>query len=499
MTLGKPSAVVLLWIVACAFAVANYMLHRNDTLLGYDEGDYYHAVQRGFAANWTDADDISLGEFIATGIRAVRGEIPKSDLSRAARERNSTIFLRHYHPPLAYYPAIALQPFTEGLPLQEQLRLTNLVWMVLWISCMCALFAVYPEALTLWIVLLPASASYAMSLVGFNMHIPFGLMVSSLFFWWFIYTTSSAAHPWMRRLVLFFFAAALVSVAYGLFLSFFVVLWLLFGFVRSRDKKAFLGRRLRDFGWVALFLVLLWPASLLTLELPRAYMFQMYIALFRLPALESMFTSVWDMLLQKWNASPVELAGGAAVLLVLVYHWRQLVSRGSLFVSFGLVCATLYLQFNPTLVLPWYLFPVYAVMLVFYLPALFRLNILPSRWDSPLWAYTTAAVLFTTALVVVQPRPEDGSRKLYDIIQGHREERVVIPLSLYTRMTPYFPAVDFYRLHDTEFDRKGIADSIAVWRRRGPVIVPNRYAVHFAVPADDSTESYRVFYPVAGF
>lgn len=491
---SKLYPVIFLWLVACALAVANYALHRNPAPFGYDEGDYYEAVQRGFIANWTDADDMPPGEFFSMGLKAIKGEISKAELSRAARERNATIFLRHYHPPLAYYMATAIQSIGLDMTLHDRLRLAGLGWMVLWITAFCALFVVWPSARSLWIIILPASTSYGMAVVGFNMHIVFGLMASSFFYFWFEYSQTPEAErsPAMRRVVLFFMAAALVSVAYGLFLSFFTGLWVLWSFVRSSDKKAFLRRKAGDLGWLVAFLLLLWPASILALELPRSYAFQMYIALFRLPGLQSTYMSFADMILQKWNSSVPELVLGVALLGIMLYHWKTLVRTGSLLVAFGLMAMIMYTQLNPVLILRWYLFPVFAILFVFYLPAVFRLGYVPARFNKIVWSVAAAAVLFICSVLFIRTEDSTELWKIFGIVKQQSGREVFIPLSLAPQTQPYVPDVRLIRKHDTEFETEHLADSLAVWRQRGLVIVSKKYAAQLPA-ASDSTENYLFF------
>lgn len=493
--MSQSSRLLLWWIAACCFAAANFFLHQNDNPLGYDEGDYYEAVQRGFWMNWTDMDNMSLGDFVSTGIRAVQGKASKAELSRFARENNSTMFLRHQHPPLAYYPAALLHPLLQhlGLPLHEQLRLTNLFWLLLWCTLLWRLMALHPPAWSPWTMLLPASASYAMAVVGYNMHITFGVMVAMFFYCWFLYEQSPATKG-LKIAALFFLAASLVSVAYGLFLLFFLCVWVGIQFLRSSNKKQFLLQQVRNAGWLVLFLLILWPASVLSLSLPRSYIFQMYIALFRLPAQVSAFSSFWEMLMWKWNASIVELAIGAGLLVMVVYHWKTFWRYGSIAVSVGFIAAAIYLQTNPVLVLRWYLFPVFAIVFSVYIPVLFSAGILPQRWKTSLVAAAgTSALFFAIAFFAVHNPPNEQIVHIHTFLRERTGNTVVAPLSIYAQVQAYYPEKTFVRLHDTEFATDALADSVRTWRTRAAVLIPRSAATTLSIPPTDSTEQYLLF------
>lgn len=489
----RSHCILLLWLLSCILAGANYFLHRSDNPMGYDEGDYYEAVQRGFWLNWTDSDNMSLSDFVGTGIRAIQGKASRAELSRFAREQNSTMVLRHQHPPLAYYVAIALQPFTGKLSLQDQLRLANLAWMILWCSIFCLLFVLYPPAYTPWFILLPASTSFAMATTGFNMHIAFGLMTVTFLYYWFEYELSPDKR-FLKPLALFFLAAALIAVPYGLFLSFFLCVWVIVRLFQSENKKEFLKRRFSELGWLVLFLLLLWPASILSLGLVRSYIFQMYIGLFRVAGQTSQFASFWDMILWKWNASVPELLIGAIILGLLISKWRYLLNYGSLFVSFLFVCAVIYLQITPSLVLRWYLFPVFSILYAFYIPVIFRLHILPQRGQYSLIAAPgIAIVLFVISLFAVQTHQSDEIFRIHDIIRSAPAAPIRLPLSIYPQTKPYFPSKTLVRLHDTEYDIHSLDDSLSVWRRQGLVVVPRQFEARVHQQATDSTKHYLFF------
>jgi hypothetical protein len=199
----------LLWLLGSALAASNFFIHSSQNPLGYDEGDYYEAVQRGWWLNWSDADNIPLAEYVSLARRAVQGSMTKAELSNYIREKQSTMFLRHEHSSVAFYPALALRPFVQHLPLHEQLRLANLAWILLWFTFLCVIFLRYPDTFSPWIILLPASASFAMSSAGYNMHIPFGLVVSAFLYCWFLYSLQPQKRG-LKILTLFLLAATLI-------------------------------------------------------------------------------------------------------------------------------------------------------------------------------------------------------------------------------------------------------------------------------------------------
>lgn len=472
--LSRPAFRYVL-LAALLLGTASFFLHQSDYPLTYDEGDYWVAVHAGLWANWTDADDISIVEFARMGIGAVKDPAARARLSDYIRSSGSTMFHRHYHPPLAFYPAIALRPAVQSLPLHWQLRLANLFWLFVWIAALALLGRRYAEARSAALLLVPASAAWAMAVVGFNMHLPFGLLASLFFLCWYLY--EEHGHAGLRRAAQFFLAASFATVEYGMFVLFFILLRGLLAFRKSGEKKLFLRRALASAGWVLLFLAILWPAGVINLNLLKSWVFVIYIALFRLGGEAVAFQGWLNLVLEKWNANPVELLLLAALLVAVLARWRALLRRGSLFAAAGFILALLYLQINPTLVYRWYLFPAFAVGFL-----LFGHVVMSGEdrkgwkgregWTGPGVSIAFAVLLFLAAWTLV-PEPDYSELKqLHRIVDAANPTHITLPRSVLPQLRPYHPDATFVSYHDAAMAGMKLADSIPVWRAKGLVIVP---------------------------
>ena len=212
---GHPRRVVLTTVVALAALVANFLIHYKGGSFIYDEGDYYVAVRNGAWNNWFDADDVPVMTFFGTGLKAVRGEVDRGELSRMIRSSGSTAFRRHYHPPFAFYPPIVSHALFPDAEPEELLRGGNFILLAIFISLLALIGLRYPDLFSPWIMILPASANWVASAGGFSMHIPFGLAFTAMMMLWYGY----ALHPdrrWFRRGALAAAAVAATSVEYSL-------------------------------------------------------------------------------------------------------------------------------------------------------------------------------------------------------------------------------------------------------------------------------------------
>lgn len=465
-------------IAALLLGTASFFLHQSDHPLTYDEGDYLLSVERGLFTNWTDHDDIGIVEFVRMGIGAMQDPAARVRLSDYIRSSGSTMFHRHYHPPLAFYPAAAIQPLVASLSPQWRLRLSNLFWLYVWIAALWLIGRRMPEARTPLPLLLPASSAWAMAVVGFNMHLPFGLLASLFLYCWYLY--EEHGHAECRRAAQFFFAASVVTVAYGMFLVFFVSLWAVVMFWKSGDKKSFLRGALHTVAWVLLFIALLWPAGIINLGILKNWVFVMYVALMRLSDEPAAYTSWLQLLFGKWNANPVELLLLVALPVMMLLRPRLTAMRGSLVVALGFIAVLLYLQFNPALVYRWYLFPVFAVIfLLFGHVAWMRLTRFMTEHTSPggaqrlAWiSMAVALLLFVSAALLVRKPDYSALLQLHDTVAQLDARHITLPRSVLPTIRAHYPEVTLHSIHDVAYADMATADSIAVWRAQGAVIVP---------------------------
>ncbi|MGB5075206.1 MAG: hypothetical protein WBQ23_13805 [Bacteroidota bacterium] len=525
---------LLLLVLTLLLGTASFFLHQSDYPLTYDEGDYWVAINSGMWTNWTDSDDLPLSDFVEMGLGAIKDPDSRARLSDYIRSSGSTMFYRHHHPPLAFYPAIALRPFVHSLPLQWQLRLANLFWLLVWTIALGLIGWRYAEARTPAIILVPASAAWAMAVVGYNMHLPFGLLASLFFFCWYLYEVHG--HTGLRRAAQFLLAACFATVEYGMFLLFFILLWGLIAFWKSREKKLFLRSALISAGWVLLFFAILWPAGVFGLKLLKSWAFVMYIALFRLGAEPVAFTGWWELLIGKWNSNPLELLLLILLLFSVLIRWRELLRRGSLFAASGFILALLYLQINPTLVYRWYLFPAFAVGFMLFGSVVgrekrekreekgeeeaeageeelyrrgaqrraegfimkegdsgysrtsavgwtagpVRPGVFGASWERvrststgrALFAACVGIILFLAAIKLV-PEPDYSELKqLHQIIEQVNPTYLTVARGLQPQLRPYLPEARFITYHDVAFPGMSLPDSIPLWRSRGFVLIP---------------------------
>lgn len=463
--------VLILALLGVGFTVYNAVVHYQEGSLSYDEGDYYRAVANGFWANWADADDVPISEFVATGIQAAKGEIPRSELSKKIRSANSSAFLRHYHPPVAFYPAILVRSVAPDLSEEKQIRVGTYGLLILWIVLFTVLGLRYPDLFSPWFVLIPASANWIASASGFNMHILFGLAFATTALCWYAYE-KNREQTVFKRLGIFFLALALCSVEYSLFLSGILFLWTALTFWRMKGvRRAFLRTRLIDGLWLLAWMTLLWPGGTLKLGLLKSYALQAYIALFRLKELGSPFASFWEMLSAKWSNSPLEILLFVVAVLAVLWGWRELLKRGSLFVSILLVLVINYLQLNPVLNLRWYLFPAFATVFLVFLHVLsVRYKVPPQR--EAMSAMLVGIVFFVIAQFTVSLPFSTSTRDMRDLIQQQPQAHVIAEQNFAPPLAAYLPDRVVRGLHLTDFERPEIQDSLSIWAKTHILVLP---------------------------
>jgi hypothetical protein len=488
---------ILLAVAALALGTMSFFIQQSEYPLTYDEGDYYRAVQRGLWMNMTDADELPLPQFLRLGFAAIRDPRSRAALSDRARNAGSTMFLRHYHAPLAFYPAIALRPLVRSLPLPAQLRLANLFWVWLWVIVLAVALRGEDAARATVILLLPASTSLGLAVVGFNMHLPFGVLISLFLYFWQRYEESRETRD--ERLAVLFLAAAVVTVEYGLFICMLLAAWLAWRFVRTSDRRALLHRTFVRAVWMILFLVLLWPAGVLQLNLLRSWAFVAYIALFRLGSERAAFAGWQELVFGKWNASPVELLLMAALLVWACWQWRRTLTRGSTAVAVGFILALFLLQRSPALVYRWYLFPAFAVAFLG-LARTAVAHFAARSAERRSFGYLTFAVpvlavaMFLVSTVVIKKPAYPEIERMHAILRKAPQREVVLPRSICPQLLPYFPDRRLRNYHDEAFAAMDIDDSLRVWLPRCLVILPASVPFSMKDLRIERTDNYRIIY-----
>ncbi len=485
---------LVLATLAILFALLGPTLNSSDSGLGYDEGDYYQAVAKGWMTNWTDRDDIAPSLFIAAGIRAVRGEAEKGELSRTIRSSGSTAFYRHFHPPIAFYPSIILRSLAPDLSPERTLRVASIIFMVGWILLILVLSHWRPTLFPWTIAILPATAHYIQSAAAFNMHIPFGLALLGMLLCWRAYLAAGSEDTFLRRGALIFFGIALCAVEYSLVLLGGVLLWSLYRIWVDRDHWVIaLRRRLVDGLWVLGTIFLIWPGGILNLGLLKSYAHQAYIALFRLKDVPAGFSSPLDLIAGKFSPSPLDLLLLLLGLFVVARPLHRVITEGYRAVSVLLLGAILVLQINPSLVLPWYTFPIFAVAIGLYLSGDFVISSMPKN-RLLLFGILVPSITFTVALFTASVESDSFLLDLKDVV----EDRIPadLPIVADQRITPslggYFLTRKIVGYHMMEIPKEERADSLSAWKGRGAALI---LPIEFGSAGHDTVRDYVVDYP----
>lgn len=472
--------VILLSLTAIGFTLFNAFTHYDQGSLIYDEGDYYQAIRNGFWNNWMDADDVPTIEFIETGIKAVRGEIARSEMSKMIRSRGSSAFYRHYHPPFAFYHPMITKAIAPDMPPENQLRFGTFGLIILWILILAALSLKEESLFTPWFVLIPASANWVASACGFNMHVPFGLALTTMAIAWYAYE-GDRSKVWIKRVSLFFLAVALCSVEYSLFLNGMLFLWGIFTLWKKRKEwKAHLKVRFVDLAWLVGFMLVIWPAGVLKLGLLKSYALQAYIALFRLDSNVDGFTTFREMIEWKWTGSPIEMLLLVGIVVGIIWGWQKVLKRGSLFVSLGVVLAIIYTQLNPALVLRWYLFPVFSVAFAFYLHILSERAGFSHARESAI-AFLTACTLFAVTQLEIKLPSYTKAREVRDAVRTLSGADSAMPIITVQGMAPplgaYFPERQVRGFHPEDFKKGDMVDSLNAWMPDHILVIPGDVSV----------------------
>jgi hypothetical protein len=486
--------VVTVLLLSTLLAVLNYAIHYDHGALTYDEGDYLTAVRNGFVTNWFDTDDISIREFVTTGLQAVKGAVDRGELSRMIRKRESSAFFRHQHPPLAFYPAMALRSIAPDLDPESHLRLSVLVVVLLWFLLMALLGLLKPNLFPSWLVLIPASANWMASVQAFNMHVLFGLMTLSFFLAWHAFS-ENRSQRWLRLLALGFLAGALCTVEYGTILLALLGLWVLIDlYRRRREWRSVLLARLKDLGWTILFFGMLWPAGVLKLGLLKSYAFQTYIALFRLDGTEGGLASFRDVIDTKWSTSPLEILLFMGAVGGMLWSWPKTIRRGSLFVSTLLVLAITYVQLTPDLVLPWYMFPAFAVAYGFFVSVLAKRTGASAVRQTAI-AGASALILFGVAQLTLDIGMSRDTRYVRDAMLeiSHEPVPTIVVQGMKPQLSAYLPDWNITGYHASDLGAPRYRDSLAIWSRTDILVLPEGLST--GRPGVDTIEGTVIYSP----
>jgi hypothetical protein len=270
----------------------------------YDEADYMYAASLGWGANYTDTPAQALKDYVRIGLRRGADATEREALSDESRAGDDVNFYRHWHGPLYFYWLLALAPFDLD---ERATRSWSYVFPVI------TLFVIYCGSL--WV--LPASEGFVAAMVGsafylwsyattftneITPHALFVLCYVAALMLLMKWRTTGAARYWFGAVIATAFAFCTLEVAFVLL----VVMLATGGWRRfAKSLPVFAGS-----------VFLLWPAAVVKLAFIKAYLFMVYLALFRTAPWGNVgFAETWRL---RFLHSPWEwlLLATAAVLYV---------------------------------------------------------------------------------------------------------------------------------------------------------------------------------------
>lgn len=279
----------------------------------YDEADYMFAASLGFPANYTDSPTLPFDEFIRLGLTRGQDSGQRQALSELVRAKNDVVFYRHWHGPLYIDSLIPIA--SEGLS-ERRVRAAMLLIPALSLTVMYfGLLWLIPGGLGFLTalmsgILLVSSAAVAHS-TELAPHQLFALC--SIGFLILVAKTMASGQR------IYWYPAVLVA---GLA---FCTLELAFVFILTLAICGFKERRRLEAGWsfagrsVAVFcatVFVIWPAAIYKQSFAKAYLFMVYLALFRrAPWGNEGFLEAWR---ERILDSPLEWMAVLAALAIYV-------------------------------------------------------------------------------------------------------------------------------------------------------------------------------------
>ena len=101
----------------------------KDLKFNWDETDYVNAASKGFTANYTDNESLSIKQFVYIGKQKFLNENFEQEVIKTfINEEDDNFNLRHYHPPIPiYYWSLFIDDKKSVLKTNNNLRISMLI------------------------------------------------------------------------------------------------------------------------------------------------------------------------------------------------------------------------------------------------------------------------------------------------------------------------------------------------------------------------------------
>jgi len=435
-------------ILALAALVAGYWTWAGRLIhpvpYGYDEADYLRAASMGFAANYTDARSISMGEFTEIGLGAGRDAARKSELSSSIRKRGDVLFLRHWHGPLYYFGIIA----AEGRLTRDEQAMRRLLLGIPALTFLLVWFGLRSLLSGAWGYLAGGLFGFFYLFSYSSLRTAPMLAPHSLFVLWCLavaillakFVDTGRLRYWYGAVAGCALALATLEVGVPLVAVMAGVCLLERARVfRDWHRDEWLRFTAQSAGLFVAVLTAVWPAAIFKLSVMKAWAFMAYLSAFRKAAWGDVtFADSW---VERLAASPAEWLLLAAALAAF-FRWRSKLSVAVPALLVGAVMLASVLRVVST---------DYRYMTV-YLPAfhLFgsivlaqaALRLGPRRAGAAV--ALACAVLLWNSNRQVRPWTAEDHRRAWAVIDLLRAEdikgrRVLVPATLAPTLQFYFP------------------------------------------------------------
>ena len=292
----------------------------------YDEADYMYAGTRGFWANYTDQNAMSLIGFVRKGYELSRDKSQRASMSQYVRSIEDISFYRHYHGPLyAYWIGLGQ---AIGIRSEAGYRASGLVLhamgaiAIFWFSLVVFPGMPAPGAFV-------AAAAFTLNrtalvtATSITQHVAFELTCLVTLFAAAQYVRTRGPHWWNATTAALAcsFAAVEISIVLigAILLSVAATHW-------EDGPRVLLRRIFNGAGVFLITLTIVWPFGVLNLNAAKGYLYLAYMAVSR-----KTFTPIGplDLWTFKIKTYPFEFLPALGALIFAILVWRKLQHRAA--------------------------------------------------------------------------------------------------------------------------------------------------------------------------